>query len=106
MGIPPTLPGLALTLVTMMGVWKSLPPVIRKPQGAGPMTFTVSAIPEEEDGEVEADPSPPKDSMGGGERQKGGEEMTGPGAASQGPGVGGNDQLPPPSCTSPHPGKP
>lgn len=40
----------ALTLVTMMGVWKSLPPVMRKPQGAGPTTSTVSTIPEEEEG--------------------------------------------------------
>lgn len=32
----------------MMGVWKSLPPLIRKPQGAGPATSTVNAMPEEE----------------------------------------------------------
>lgn len=31
-----------------MGVWKSLPPLIRKPQGAGPATSTVNAMPEEE----------------------------------------------------------
>lgn len=48
MGVLPHLMELALTLVTMMGMWKSLPPVIRKPQGAGPTTSTVSAIPEEE----------------------------------------------------------
>lgn len=47
-GVPLYLLELALTLVTMMGVWKSLPPVIRKPQGAGPTTSTVRAIPEEE----------------------------------------------------------
>lgn len=47
-GAPPRLLGLALTLVTMRGVWKSLPPEIRKPQGAGPTTSTVSAIPEAE----------------------------------------------------------
>ena len=46
-GAPLHLPGLALTLVTMMGMWKSLPPVIRKPQGAGPTTSTVSAMPGE-----------------------------------------------------------
>lgn len=38
----------SLTFVTMMGVWKSLPPLMRKPQGAGPTTFTVNAMPEEE----------------------------------------------------------
>ena len=35
----------SVTLVTMMGVWKSLPPLIRKPQGAGPATSTVNAMP-------------------------------------------------------------
>lgn len=48
LGAPPRLLELALTLVTMIGVWKSLPPEIRKPQGAGPTTSTVSAIPEAE----------------------------------------------------------
>ena len=48
LGAPPHLLELALTLVTMIGVWKSLPPEIRKPQGAGPTTSTVSAIPEAE----------------------------------------------------------
>lgn len=38
----------SVTLVTMMGVWKSLPPLMRKPQGAGPTTSTVNAMPEEE----------------------------------------------------------
>lgn len=36
---------LSVTFVTMMGVWKSLPPLMRKPQGAGPTTFTVNAMP-------------------------------------------------------------
>lgn len=37
---------LSVTFVTMMGVWKSLPPLMRKPQGAGPTTFTVNAMQE------------------------------------------------------------
>lgn len=47
-GVPPRLLELALTLVTTIGVWKSLPPEMRKPQGAGPTKSTVSAIPEGE----------------------------------------------------------
>lgn len=47
-GVPPDLLELALTLVTVIGMWKSLPPEMRKPQGAGPTTSTVSAIPEGE----------------------------------------------------------
>lgn len=71
---------LALTLVTMMGVWKSLPPVIRKPQGAGPTTSTVSAIPEEEGMERWSL------SRGAGERQKGGESVAGPRRSQSGAG--------------------
>lgn len=71
---------LALTLVTMMGVWKSLPPVIRKPQGAGPTTSTVSAIPEEEGMERWSL------STGAGERQKGGESVAGPRRSQSGAG--------------------
>ena len=48
LGGPPRLLEPALTLVTTIGVWKSLPPEMRKPQGAGPTTSTVSAIPEGE----------------------------------------------------------
>lgn len=85
-GRPPTmeeplyLVQLALTLVTMMGVWKSLPPVIRKPQGAGPTTSTVSAIPEEEGMERWSL------STGAGERQKGGESVAGPRRSQSGAG--------------------
>lgn len=85
-GRPPTmeeplyLVELALTLVTMMGVWKSLPPVIRKPQGAGPTTSTVSAIPEEEGMERWSL------STGAGERQKGGESVAGPRRSQSGAG--------------------
>lgn len=57
-------------MVTMMGVWKSLPPVIRKPQGAGPTTSTVSAIPEEERLERWSIPPTPKGSVRGQERGK------------------------------------
>lgn len=56
-GTPPYLLERAFTLVTMMGVWKSLPPVMRKPQGAGPNTSTVTAIPGE-GREREPAPSP------------------------------------------------
>lgn len=69
----------------MMGVWKSLPPLMRKPQGAGPATSTVNAMPEEEK-TGRWDPLPqytPK------QREKKVADLR---AAQQGLGLGGGDR--------------